>query len=95
MAAAVITLQESGNKQRRRPLWSELLAGLEWATLKISPIYYGINVPRGDGAPVVLVPGFMGSDRSLLEMHLWLGRMGYRSYLSGTIASPFPSHIAK
>lgn len=83
MAAAVITLVTSGTEQRRRSLWSELLAGLEWATLKISPVYYGINVPRGDGAPVILVPGFMGSDRSLLEMHLWLGRMGYRSYLSG------------
>ncbi|MCH7999024.1 MAG: alpha/beta hydrolase [Chloroflexi bacterium] len=83
MAAAVITLAASSNKQRRRPLWSELLVGLEWATLKISPVYYGINVPRGDGAPVVLVPGFMGSDQYLLEMHLWLGRMGYRSYLSG------------
>ena len=68
MAAAVITLAASGTKQWRRPLWSEVLAGLEWAALKISPTYYGINVPRGDGAPVVLVPGFMGSDRSLLEM---------------------------
>ncbi len=80
MAAAVITLAASGDK--RRPLWSELLAGWEWAALKTSPVYYGINVPRGDGAPVVLVPGFMGSDRSLMEMHLWLGRVGYRSYLS-------------
>ncbi len=83
MVAAVLTLAASGNTLRRRPLWSELLAGLEWAALKTSPIYYGINVPQGDGAPVVLVPGFMGSDRSLLEMHLWLGRVGYRSYLSG------------
>ncbi|MEE8346623.1 MAG: alpha/beta fold hydrolase [Dehalococcoidia bacterium] len=70
-------------RQERRPLWSELLAGLEWLALKASPVYYGIGAPRGDGVPVVLVPGFLGTDRSLLEMHLWLGRMGYRSYLSG------------
>ncbi len=66
-----------------RPLWMEPLAALEWALLRASPLYYGIGVPHGDGAPVILIPGFLGSDLSLLEMHLWLGRMGYRSYLSG------------
>jgi pimeloyl-ACP methyl ester carboxylesterase len=57
--------------------------GLDWIALKASPVYYGIGVPRGDGAAVILVPGFLGSDLSLLEMHLWLGRIGYRSYLAG------------
>ena len=66
-----------------RSLRSELFAGLEWAALKASPVYYGFGVPHGEGAPVVLVPGFLGSDLSLLELHLWLGRMGYRSHLSG------------
>lgn len=66
-----------------RSLWSELLAGLEWAALRVSPVYYGFGVPHGDGAPVILVPGFLASDASLVEMHLWLGRMGYRSYASG------------
>lgn len=66
-----------------RPLWPELLAGLEWAALKTSPVYYGLGVPHGRGDPVVLVPGFLGSDRSLLEMRLWLKRIGYRPYLSG------------
>ena len=70
-------------KEGRPPLWSELFAGFEWFALKTSPVYYGVGVPRGDGAPVVLVPGFLGSDLSLIEMHLWLGRLGYRSYPSG------------
>ena len=81
-----VTTPEIALQQRlgdHRPLWPELLAGLEWLSLKASPVYYGLGVPRGDDAPVVLVPGFLGSDRSLLEMHLWLGRIGYRSYLSG------------
>ena len=64
-------------------LRSELFAGLEWAALKASPVYYGFGVPHGEGAPVVLVPGFLAPDLSLLELHLWLGRMGYRSHLSG------------
>ena len=70
-------------RERRSSLWPELSAGLEWAALKLSPAYYGFGVPRGDGAPVVLVPGFLGSDLSLAELHLWLRRMGYRSHLSG------------
>lgn len=81
MATAVIALAQRVSE--RPSLASELLAGLEWAALKASPVYYGIGVPHGEGAPVILVPGFLGSDRSLLEMHLWLGRMGYRSYLAG------------
>ena len=66
-----------------RSLWTELLGGLEWVALRVSPVYYGLGVPRGDGAPVILVPGFLATDASLVEMHLWLGRMGYRSYASG------------
>ena len=81
VATAVIALEQRVSE--RHTLASELFAGLEWAALKASPVYYGIGVPRGEGAPVILVPGFLGSDRSLLEMHLWLGRIGYRSYLSG------------
>jgi triacylglycerol lipase len=64
------------------PIWREALAGLEWAALRASPIFYGCGVPRGDGAPVVVVPGFLGSDLYLLDLHGWLGRIGYRAYLS-------------
>ena len=56
---------------------------LDWIALHASPVYYGFGVPRGHGEPVVLVPGFLGSDRYLTEMHLWLRRVGYAPYFSG------------
>ena len=64
------------------PIWREGLAGLDWLALRTSPVFYGCGVPRGDGAGVVLVPGFLGTDWYLLELHGWLGRLGYRSHLS-------------
>ncbi|HEU4759431.1 MAG TPA: hypothetical protein VFT91_05545, partial [Dehalococcoidia bacterium] len=39
-------------------------------------------MPRGDGSPVVLVPGFLGTDIYLSEMFFWLRRIGYRPYMS-------------
>lgn len=64
------------------PLWREVLFGVDWVALRLSPVYYGIGVPRGDGDPVVVLPGFLGSDSYLAEMHYWLKRIGYRSYYS-------------
>lgn len=65
------------------PLWSEGLALVEWGLLRYSPTYWGIGVPRGDGAAVVPIPGFTGTDAYLYEMRGWLGRIGYRPYSSG------------
>jgi len=64
------------------PLWREALFGMDWLSLRLSPVYYGVGVPRGDGAPVVVIPGFLGSDGYLIEMYYWLRRIGYRSYYS-------------
>lgn len=64
------------------PLWREVLFGIDWLALHASPVYYGFGVPRGQGAPVVLIPGFLGSDTYLTEMYQWLRRIGYQSYYS-------------
>ena len=64
------------------PIWREALAGLDWVSLRASPVFYGCGVPRGDGAAVVLVPGFLASDWYLFEIHAWLTRIGYRGYMS-------------
>ena len=63
-------------------LWKEALFAADLLLLRSSPIYYGLGVPRGDGSAVVLVPGFLGTDRYLGQLHSWLGRIGYRPYFS-------------
>jgi pimeloyl-ACP methyl ester carboxylesterase len=64
-------------------LWTEALCGAELLLLHTSPVFYGFGVPRGDGSAVVIIPGFLGTDIYLLELHAWLGRIGYRPYFSG------------
>ncbi len=65
------------------PLWREALLGLEWLALRASPVYRGIGVPHGEGSAVVLVPGFLGSDRYLGDLYAWLRRIGYEPHMSG------------
>jgi triacylglycerol lipase len=64
------------------PIWLEPLVGMEWLALRMSPVWFGCGVPRGDGAPVLLVPGFLGTDVYLQELYGWLQRMGYRPHMS-------------
>ena len=35
------------------------------------------TAPRGDGHPVLLLPGFMGSEASLIGLELFLRNRGY------------------
>ncbi len=65
------------------PIWLELLAGVEMLYLRVSPVYWGYGVPKGDGSAVVVVPGFMLTDLYLAELRSWLGRIGYIPYSSG------------
>lgn len=64
-------------------LWTEALFGAEILMLHATPVYYGLGVPHGDGSAVVLIPGFLGTDVYLTELHAWLRRIGYRPYFSG------------
>ena len=65
------------------PLWTEALFGAEILLLHATPVYYGFGVPHGDGSAVVIIPGFLGTDLYLTELHAWLERIGYRPYFSG------------
>ena len=63
--------------------WTEALFAAEILFLHATPTYYGFGVPRGDGSGVVIIPGFLGTDLYLMELHGWLERIGYRPYFSG------------
>ncbi len=65
------------------PLWRESTVALEWLRLHASSVYAGRGIPRGEGAPVVVVPGFLCSDLHLRPLRRWLKRIGYRPYSSG------------
>jgi triacylglycerol lipase len=77
--------------------WSSLLreplAGFELLELLMSPVYLGVGVPRGDGSPVLCLPGFLGSDSYLGILRGWLRSLGYRPYPSdfviAAVGSPF------
>ena len=86
--ARVTALPRNGRrapKARKSDLliWREALWGLDWLSLRLSPVFAGHGVPHGDGSPVVLVPGFLTTDAYLVEMYFWLRRIGYNPYVSG------------
>lgn len=61
------------------PLWREGIVAAEWLALLASPVYRGAGVARGDGAPVVLVQGFLTKGAYLTPLRRWLERIGYRA----------------
>ncbi len=55
----------------------------EFATLLADPIFWGFGVPRGDGHPVLLIPGLLANDDYLQALSGWIRRAGYRPLWSG------------
>src|ERR1017187_3355028 len=71
------------HSQSDASLWTEALFGAEVLLLHATPVYYGFGVPRGNGSGVVLIPGFLGTDLYLTELHGSIGLLGYGPYFSG------------
>jgi pimeloyl-ACP methyl ester carboxylesterase len=71
--------------------WGRPLAETRWqlelARLLVDPVIWGHEVPRGDGRPVVLLPGFLAGDQTLLVLAAWLRRIGYRPFTCGFVAN--------
>ena len=71
--------------------WGRPLAETRWqlelARLLVDPVLWGHDVPRGDGRPVVLMPGFLAGDQTLLVLAVWLRRIGYRPFACGFVAN--------
>jgi triacylglycerol lipase len=61
---------------------------LELARLLGDPVYGArADMLRGDGRPVVLLPGFLAGDRTLSVMAGWLRRLGYEPAACGFVAN--------
>jgi triacylglycerol lipase len=62
--------------------WGNHLGEIRWqldaARLLVSPVLRGRGVPRGDGRPVLLLPGFLAGDYTLATMGGWLRMIGFR-----------------
>jgi pimeloyl-ACP methyl ester carboxylesterase len=67
-----------------RPL-AETRWMLEAARLLVDPVAYGRGVPRGDGRPVLVLPGFGASDNSMVLLRRWLRTVGYRPHTAGFV----------
>lgn len=67
--------------------WGNHLGEMRWqlelARLLVDPVFRGQGLPRGDGAPVLLAPGFLAGDGSLSVLRGWLRRLGYAAEGSG------------
>jgi pimeloyl-ACP methyl ester carboxylesterase len=67
---------------------AETRSMLELARLLVDPVFVGQSgLPRGDGRPVVLLPGFLAGDQTLAVMAGWLRRLGYAPYACGFVAN--------
>jgi triacylglycerol lipase len=71
--------------------WGDHLREVRWqlelGRLLVDPVFRGGGVPRGDGRPVILMPGLGGGDQTLLVLAAWLRRIGYRPQLCGFVAN--------
>jgi triacylglycerol lipase len=71
--------------------WGNHPAELRWQfelyRLLADPVFRGRGVPRGDGRPVLLMPGFGAGDYALALMGNWLRRIGYAPFTAGFVTN--------
>lgn len=72
----------------------ESRAGLEYLTWSASRRILS-SLPKGDGHPVLVLPGFTAADGSTLQLRALLRRLGYRTYgwKLGTNLGPTPAVV--
>ncbi len=80
MASAHTTKSEAGAPRERPPsIWLMLAEGRAWhelgASIALGPLL--MTAPRGDRHPVLVLPGFLASDRSTLLLRRYLRALGY------------------
>ncbi len=74
-----------------RRWWGNHLGETRWSLelgrLLVDPVFLPVGVPRGDGRPVVLLPGFGAGDNTLTVLAAWLWRLGYKPHTCGFVAN--------
>jgi triacylglycerol lipase len=69
--------------------WGRHLHELRWqleaGRLLADPVFRGRGIPRGDGRPVLLLPGLLAGDYTLAPLAGWLRRIGYRPATAGFV----------
>jgi pimeloyl-ACP methyl ester carboxylesterase len=81
---AAVDQTEPAAERRLRPpslllMLAEARALLEFnSSLLLSPLL--LRAPRGDGHPVLALPGFLASDLSMAPMRRYLKQLGYDTY---------------
>ena len=63
----------------RLATWLEIRAPLDWASLLFRAPHLA-RAPRGDGRPVLLVPGYRTDESSMRPLGRYLGFLGYDVY---------------
>ncbi len=78
--------------------WGTHLREVRWqaelARLLADPVWRGVGLPRGDGGPVLLIPGFLAGDQSLSVMASWLRKIGHAPKRAGISFNVACSDIA-
>ena len=73
--------------EQQQKWWGAHLREVRWqgelARLLADPVWRGTDLPRGDGGPVLLIPGFLAGDQSLSVLATWLRRLGYAPRRAG------------
>lgn len=74
-------------------MWLEGRIYLEYLRLVRDPVFRGVEVPPGNGSPVILIPGFLAGDWTLRTPYQWLRKVGYRPRMAGVTFNVMYSEV--
>jgi len=74
-------------------MWLEGRVYLEYLRLMRDPVFRGVEVPPGNGRPVMLIPGFLAGDWTLRTPFDWLRRVGYKPRMGGVAFNVMYSEV--
>lgn len=77
-----------------RPVWLEARSPFELRALRRSPLWRGIGIPRGEGRPLLVFPGFLASRRSTAAIAHVLRASGWRVEVAPVGRNAGPAQIS-